>query len=161
MVTLFGKLKASCALSTPALLLVLGAAILAGQTDRDNAFAGTWRLNVEKSTFNPLPGPKSETVTAIPGGKTTLEGTDGDGKPFRLSYAWSNGKEVPIDGSENATITEVITGNKIEQVVKVGGEVISKHRGALSKNGKTVTFTIDGLDPQGRPEHSIAVFEKQ
>lgn len=149
------------ALSTPALIFIFCVSALVGQTDHSSAFSGTWRLNIEKSNFNPLPGPKSEIVTAVAGAETTLEGTDGDGKPFRWSYPFSDGKEVPIDGVENATMTETRAGNKIEQVVKVGGDLMSTRRGVLSKNGKTATFTIVGIDPQGRPEHSVAVFEKE
>jgi hypothetical protein len=137
------------------------AIVFVAPTDHTTAFTGTWRLNVAKSQFRPGPGPKRETVTAIPGGRTTLAGMDANGKPYKVSYPRSDGREVPLDGLENVTITETIAGNAMEQTMKVGGKVVSRNHGLLSKDGRTATFTVTAADEQGRPLQNVYVYEKQ
>src|SRR5579864_4459155 len=64
---------------------------------------GTWKLNLEKSTFNPGPAPKSQTRTYEVEGngvKTSVEGVGADGKPVSYGFTSSlDGKEVPITGT--------------------------------------------------------------
>lgn len=88
--------------------------VFVAQSNRSNGFTGTWKLNGAKSQFRPGPGPKRETVTVLPGGRTTLEGMDAKGKPYQVSYPRSNGREVSLDGFENATMTETIAGHAME-----------------------------------------------
>jgi hypothetical protein len=141
--------------------LFVSAVVFVAQANHSNGFTGTWKLNVAKSQFRPGPGPRRETVTAIPGGRTTMEGMDADGKAYKVSYPRSDGKEVPFDGIESATITETIAGNTIDQTMKVGGKVVSRHHGLLSKDGRTATFTVTATDEQGRPVQNVYVYEKQ
>jgi hypothetical protein len=114
--------------------LFASALVFAAQTNHSNGFIGTWKLNVAKSQFRPGTGPKSQTVTAIPGGRTTMKGSDANGKPYQVSHLPSDGKEVPFDGIENATMTETITGHAMDQTMKVRGESgFQKSRHALGR----------------------------
>ena len=139
------------------LILCMPATVLLAQTN--NPFAGKWELNASKSKFSPGPALKSETVTNE-NGKTTLEGVAGDGQPFKWSFTPSPGVAVPVEGRENSTVEEKISGNTIDHTWKMG-EGKSHGHGVVSKDGKTVRYTNIGTDFQGRPMHDLYVFEKQ
>jgi hypothetical protein len=50
---------------------------------------GTWKLNLEKSTFIGTPAPKSQTLTFTGEGHNfidTVEGVDAKGQPFKLVF---------------------------------------------------------------------------
>jgi hypothetical protein len=141
-------------------LLFASALVLMAQADHTNAFTGTWKLNVEKSKFSG-PVPQSSTVTIAPDGTFTFEAVDQKGEPHKWSHAWSVGKEVPIDGIENGTIISKLQGRTADDVMKVGGKTVQKVHAVLSPDGKTITATIDGTDPQGRSVHDVEVYEKQ
>ncbi len=67
---------------------------------------GTWKLNTEKSKFDPGPGPKMQTMTiTIENGTETFkaEGTDGRGTRFRrLSRQRLDGTDGPSKGNPYA-----------------------------------------------------------
>jgi hypothetical protein len=79
----------------------------------DNNSIGTWKLNLEKSKFNPGPGPKSLTQTAEAvedGVKWTSTGEAADGTPINISFtAKYDGKDYPITGgrADSIAIKEV------------------------------------------------------
>src|SRR5947209_20192866 len=100
-----------CRFSISALALLF-ACVLTLMAQTTNPFVGKWQLNVAKSKFSPGPGPKSETVT-VEQSKTTVEGTDPNGQPFKWSFTPSPGKAVRIEGFENEKITQKITGNTV------------------------------------------------
>ncbi|MDQ6677836.1 MAG: hypothetical protein M3Z09_11125 [Acidobacteriota bacterium] len=139
------------------LLFVLFAIVLPAQTN--NRFTGKWELNVSKSKFSPDPAPKSEMVTNVDG-KTTIEGIDGEGKPFKWSFMPSQGAAVPIEGLENSTVEEKISGNTLDHTWKIAGGNVHGH-GVLSKDGKTLHYTQSGKDGQGRQVNDLFIFEKQ
>src|SRR5437879_3829357 len=70
---------------------------------QSNSLVGTWKLNLEKSKFNPGPGPKSMTRTVEAQGdgvKYTFDGVSGDGTAIAYSFAVSfDGKDNAITGS--------------------------------------------------------------
>ena len=138
------------------LMFVSATALLA---QANSFFTGKWELNVAKSKFNPPPALKSETVTNE-GGKTTIEGVAGDGQPFKWSFSASPGVSVPIEGRENSTVLEKISGNTIDHTWKMG-EGTSHGHGVLSKDGKTLRYVNNGTNFEGRPLHDVYVFEKR
>ncbi len=142
--------------SLAALLLALAAVLMAQTNDR---FTGKWELNVAKSKFSPGPGPKSETVTNMDG-RTTIEGVDPEGKPFKWSFTPSNGAVVPIEGMENSTVREKVSGDTIDHTWNTATGNMHGH-GVLSKDGKVLKYTENGTDKQGRPVHDVFIFEKQ
>jgi hypothetical protein len=141
-------------------LLVLVAAIESRAQGDQNAFAGTWKLNVEKSHFDSGPGVREETVTVTTGGMTTIEGVSGSGKPYKHSYAASDGKPVPFNEAKNITVTEITSGGVMERTIHMDGKAVSRQRGVLAKDGNTVSFTVDSTDGQGRPSHEVYFYEK-
>jgi hypothetical protein len=138
-------------------MLFASAIALLAQTN--NAFTGKWELNVSKSKFSPGPGPKSEMVTVIEG-KTTVEGVNDEGKPFKWSFTPSPSAAVSIEGMENSTVEEKISGNTLDHNWKMAGGNTHGH-GVLSKDGKILRYIQNGTDGQGRHVHDVYIFERQ
>lgn len=137
---------------------------LLSQSAQNNDFAGTWKLNVEQSKYHPGPGPQSETVT-IPSGQGKVEvhevGPDGATVDWSYPVPLTEGAATPIDGMEGATITERSSGARtVEHTWKLPTFTGTGH-GVVSKDGKTMTYTMRGTDSQGKTVHNVLVFEKQ
>src|SRR5260370_36762854 len=84
--------------------LVIGAALVAMVAFGADNSLGTWKLNMDKSKFNPGPAPiKSLTTTreASDGGvKVTSTGERADGTPINAGYtAKDDGNDDPVTGS--------------------------------------------------------------
>jgi hypothetical protein len=126
---------------------------------QNNPFIGKWEMNTAKSKFNPPPAPKNETVT-VGEETTTVEGVDGAGNSYKWSYKVTPGKETPIDGRENSTVVEKLSGNTVDHVW-TSGKYKSNGHGVLSKDGKTMRYTNKGMDSQGRPINDLYIFERQ
>ncbi len=135
---------------------------LMAQTGQNNPFVGTWKLNVTKSKFDPGPAMKSQTVTIESDGKVTVDGAAENGQTENWSYTAPAGteSEVPITGIPDSTVVEKISGNTVEHTWKLG-KANYKGKGTLSKNGKVMTYTMDGTDEQGTHHHDVMVYEKQ
>ena len=143
-----------------ALIVLASALVLAAQTDQNNPFVGTWKLNVAKSKFSPGPGPKSETVTIAADGKVSVQDTNEEGKSVEWSFTPSGDTAVPIEGMENSTVIEKRSGNTVDHTWKMNGGNSTGH-GVVSKNGKTMKYTMTGTNSQGQPIHDVLIFEKQ
>ena len=141
------------------LLALAAPLVLLAQTADNDPFVGTWKLNVAKSKYSPGPAMKSETVTIGADGKVTVDGVETNGQPETWSYTYSAGNESPITGIPDSSVVEKRSGNRIEHTWKIG-QGRFKGKGVLSDNGKTMTYTMDGTDEQGRHEHDLLMFEK-
>ncbi len=139
------------------LMLLVPTALLLAQTN--SPFDGKWELNVAKSTIKSQPAPKSESITTIDG-KTTVEGTDAEGKPFTWAYRPSPGVAVPIEGIENATVDEKLSATTVDDTWKVAGGNTHGH-GILMNSGKVLKYTNKGSDGQGHPVDDVYIFEKK
>jgi hypothetical protein len=139
-------------------LALIAAGVFAQQAN--DVWIGTWKLNVAKSKYSAGPGLLSETVTIGSNGKVTVEAINANGQPVTWSYTYSEGHEVPITGMENSTVVEKRTGTTLEHTWKMSNAT-STGKGVLSKDGKVMTYTLDGSDSQGHREHDVLVFEKQ
>jgi hypothetical protein len=137
-----------------------GTAAFAG----DN-WVGTWKLNAAKSQASG--GIRAEVLKfeATPAGiKLTSEGTDAQGKPMKTGYTSKfDGKDVPWAGNPMADTASPkrINDNSYENVWKKGGKVTVTANVHVSADGKTLTVTQDGADPQGAKVHSVAVYDRQ
>src|SRR5580704_9901329 len=82
------------------LLAVVGSSAVQAQS---NPLVGTWKLNVEKSKYEPGPTPKSLTRTVEAQGagvKYTFVGVAADGKPIAYGFSVQfDGKDNPVSGS--------------------------------------------------------------
>ncbi len=129
-----------------------------------NNFIGTWKLNVEKSKFDPGPMPKSLTMTieASDGGvKNSSTGEQGDGTPINSSYtAKYDGKDYPVTGDTTIAMKEV-NANTHTYTQKRGGKVSGTGRGVISNGGKTMTLTLTGTNAEGKKFHNVTVYDKQ
>jgi hypothetical protein len=137
-----------------------GAVAYAGES-----WIGTWKLNPAKSELGSgAIRAQSLTFEATPEGiKLTSEGTDGEGKPMKGGYTSKfDGKDVPWAGNPMADTASPrkIDNNSYENVWKKGGKATVTAKVVVSKDGKVLTVTQDGIDPQGAKIHSVAVYER-
>jgi hypothetical protein len=131
--------------------------------------AGTWKLNVAKSTFTAdHPAPKSLLITITDeAGAMVLDvtGEDANGAPIHAHFsAKPDGMDYPVTGGPGGSDTvslKRIDANTIETVSKKGGQVVTTVRSVVSPDGKTRTSTWQGKDSKRNPETWIQVYDKQ
>jgi hypothetical protein len=107
--------------------------------------SGIWQLNLAKSTYNPGPAPKSQTVD-IQGTKATVVGIGAGGDPVVIVFAdiSGDGKPHPVTGSpafDADTLTRVDAYTASVSRSKAG-KVVQTGTGVVARDGKTVTVTI-------------------
>jgi hypothetical protein len=147
------------------LTVVASAPVLA----QSNPVVGTWKLNLEKSKFNPGPAPKSLTRTVEAqgdGAKYTFDGIGGDGTAIAYNFAISfDGKENPIMGSmpggADTIAIKRTDSNTFEATLTKAGKVISTSNVKVSQDGKVTTVTSKGTDKAGHSTTDVSVYDKQ
>ena len=157
-------MKRSLAVAAFAILILAVASTLLAQ----NPALGTWKLNVDKSKYNPGPAPKSMTRTLEAQGdkvKHTYQGVAADGSAISYSFtAAYDGKDYPITGSapggaDSISITQSAPGS-FEAHLKKGGETVLISHVKVSADGKVTT--IGQISPDGKGAvKNIIVYEKQ
>ena len=128
-----------------------------------NPRIGTWKLNVEKSTYQQGKAPSSETRTylATDDGGVQLTSSavlpSGTKQPsgYRAKY---DGQDYPYSGAAGDTIAITGDGWVSDSTIKMGGKVTQTSHGVVSKNGKTMTLTTKTAS--GYPV-STRVYNKQ
>jgi hypothetical protein len=149
-----------------AVLAMVGAAAVQAQS---SPIVGTWKLNVEKSKYDPGPTPKSLTRTVAADGDTfkyTFEGVSGDGKPISYGFTTKfDGQDNPITGSMPSGADTIagkrISANRYDATQKKGGKVIGTSKVTISKDGKVTTVESTGTTATGAKEHDVQVYDKQ
>lgn len=133
----------------------------------DNPFIGTWKLNPAKSKATVGALPKEETAVFEAVGsdvKRTVTGIDADGKPINMSgtIPW-DGKEHKVDGPMGPAMVTVKTVNDhtVNVTVKANGKLVSSGRSVVSKDGKTMTASFKGEEPNGKKYDTVEVYDKQ
>ncbi len=120
----FAALLASCIVSTT------------GQSQSSDPWIGTWKVNLEKSTFSP--GPKPTTAVTVkmesPAGgiKITIDGTTSDGKPLHTEVVGAfDGKDNPIKGIDlpMTAAYKRIDGRTFESMSKMDGKPTTTNQG--------------------------------
>jgi hypothetical protein len=123
-------------------------------------FAGTWKANFAKSKF-PGPPPQVDDCTIDADGTVTINEVNSEGKSITWHYKPVEGQAVPIVGRDNTTVlVKKINDHTNEQIWTSNGKT-NKSRAVLSKDGKTTTFNMDGVDKDGKPFHETVVYDKQ
>ena len=147
--------------SLPALSLLLLLSITALAELPAGGFAGTWTANFAKSKF-PGPAPKIDMCTIGPNGTVTVDETTSDGKVNHWSYTPVEGQPVSIDGRDGVMVTvRKVDDHTIEHSwTGINGKP-AKSKAVLSKDGKTTTFTMDGVGKDGKPFHEMVVYDKK
>jgi hypothetical protein len=126
---------------------------------------GTWKLNLEKSTFIGVPPPKSQTATWAGEGQTlavTAEGVNAQGQPFKVIFQHIyDGQPHPVTGNPNydANIFHRI-GNSINGARIKNGKVVEMGQGQIIP-GKTYTITEEGINANGQLYRDVLVFDRQ
>lgn len=166
-------------------LVVCSIALLAQTPAQENQplGSGLWKLNLEKSTYDPGPRPKppvSETrlYRLRPDGFWVMNifGVNAQGYPtfsqtvFKLdgqdrvsSYNAALLADFQATGTRPTAMSnqKSIDPNTV-QVVNKGpdGRVVSTVTRTISKDGKTFTLTTKATNAQGQPVNNVQVFER-
>ena len=130
-------------------------------------FAGTWKLDTAKTKYTSGEAPKDITLVIEEQGdnfSVTVTGTNADGSPLSRKYT------VPVKGgsgqiqegsSFDAVTSKAVSARVRENSYSKNGKQISWHRVTVSKDGKTLTSTVKGVDAEGKTVAGTDVFEKQ
>ena len=150
------------------LTLALAALLPHAAAAQGDPHAGTWVLNVAKSSYTPGPGPKAQTAVYAAAGdglKVTATGTSADGKPTAAEFTVVfDGKDHPAKGSPDwdAVASKRVDSHTIEFTRKKAGKVVQTATSVVSKDGKTRTVTTaTGVNAQGQKIKTVAVYEKK
>jgi hypothetical protein len=147
----------------------LGAA--QGTDGNSNPAIGTWKLNLEKSRYDPGPPPKSQTqkfeAVGKDGAKNTTEGVAADGS--RIAYSWTanyDGKDYPVTGvgtpnGSDTIAVKRIDANTFETTLKKAGKVVLTNTTVYSKDGKLRIITGKGTNAAGQPTTNVTVYDRQ
>ena len=128
---------------------------------------GTWVLNVAKSKYAPGQAPKEQTsvyaVTAQ-GLKVSTKGTSADGKPTTTDFTANfDGKDYPATGNPDwdGVVLKRVDSHSIEFTRKKSGKVVQTATSVVSKDGKTRTVTVTGVNAAGQKVSTVGVYEKK
>lgn len=132
---------------------------------QSNPFAGTWKLNVDKSKYEPGPAPKSQTRKWDATGKVSVEGVSAAGKNMTYGYTIkSDGKGYPTvgaipNGADSISTTRVAP-RTLQATFKRAGKPVETTTFAVSKDGKVLTITAKGSTPDGQSFNNLTVWDK-
>ena len=150
-----------------ALVLSLACLAPAGHAQPKDPAIGSWKLNPEKSKYNPGPPPKALATrfeAAGKGIKNTTDFTNAEGKAFTIVYtAEADGKDYPLAGSATATAVSLkrLADGSVERTDKKDGQVVQTLVRKVSSDGKTLTVTQKGKTAKGAPIENVMVFDRQ
>jgi hypothetical protein len=127
---------------------------------------GTWKLNLEKSTYTGGDtAPKSRTATFAGEGQNlavTAEGVQANGQPLKVIFRHIyDGQPHPTTGSPNydSNIYHRI-GNSISGIWFKNGKVVVLTQAQLVP-GKTFTVITEGINADGQSYRDVEVFDRQ
>lgn len=132
------------------------------QAAQNYPFAGTWKLNVEKSKFSPGPAPKSATVTIGEDRKVDYQAETADGQTIKWSVNMkSDGTPADISGMEGSTVTEKSIDDRTVEHTWKSPKSTQTGKAVLAKNGKTMVYTLTGTTDDGKPLHNREIWDKE
>lgn len=144
-----------------AIVLAAGSVLLA----QSGPFVGTWKLNLEKSKYDPGPAPQSQTRTWDAMGMVMVNGINAAGKPFSYGYSIKgDGKDYPTMGAipnkADMISTKKIDANTYEAKFTKTGKQVETTTFTVSNGGKTLTIDAKGTPDAGFVEN-VQVLDKQ
>ena len=149
-----------------AVTIAVASPLLASPPDGKDPLVGTWQLNLDKSTFDPGPGPKGQMRIYSHQGDTeklTARGVGADGKPTLVQYtARYDGKDYAITGSTGGDLISLhrIDEYTTESTQKRGGKPVIVATRTVSRDGKMLTVLTKGTAPSGQTLNHRMVFDK-
>lgn len=132
----------------------------------DSPFVGTWKLDVDQSTFPPGPSPLFATVQIEFSGKglkTTANNADGHGVVTDLTFdSPLDGTSSPVIGSPAIDMTSLkrLDDHTITATAMRDGKVVYTDRRVVSADGKTMTINRQGTTPDGKKYRSTMILER-
>ena len=146
----------------------LALAVVSTAAQSTEPIVGTWKLDVAKSTYKPGPAPKSTTLVVTAEGKgvkVAVDAVNGDGSPLKWGFTTvRDGKEVaPVTGNP---MFDTVTASRESahagtNVYKKAGKEVMTSKVAIAADGKTMTVTTTGTNPQGQAVHNVAHYVRQ
>jgi hypothetical protein len=130
---------------------------------------GTWKLNLQKSEFIPGPAPKSRTLNIIQDGqniKDTVQeiNSQGNASTAVVMHVY-NGLPHPAPGFPDfdATVITQVDANPFSLIAirLKAGKLVQVGTFVVTQDGKTLTTNITGINVNGQPARSIAVYDRQ
>lgn len=144
------------------------ALIASGVAQAADAWLGTWKLNVAKSSYNPGAAPRSGTsrfAMASDGRvKVISDGVDAAGRSTRNEIVTRfDGKPSELKGTDPpVTLTfSRIDDHRYELVTRVNGKVAATSSGSIAADGKTRTVVTRSISANGQWVTSTAVYDRQ
>ena len=131
-----------------------------------DANMGTWKLNEAKSKI-PAGATKNSMVVYAPAGdsvKITVDGVTGDGKASHSEWTGKfDGKDYPATGepSHDSRWYKKVDDHTLEYGAKKAGKSIGTGKVVVAADGKSRTVTSTINDASGKPQTSVAVYDKQ
>jgi hypothetical protein len=136
-------------------------------SNRSDPLTGTWVLNVQKSTYVPAPGPKSQTVV-ISGTdqarKLVVDVTPDTGPAMHWEVSGAVNQDLPVTGvNPNADTYSFrrVSPTSIQAQYKKGGKNTLTQTAVVSADGSTMTVTAKGTNVAGQAVNNVAVFERR
>jgi hypothetical protein len=129
-------------------------------------FAGTWTLNPAKTKYSTGTPAKNVTLVIEEQGtnlQTTVTGTSSDGSQISAKFT------VPIgggtgsvqEGDFNGITSRRISANVRDNTFTKDGKEIRTRHVVVSKDGKTMTSKVKGINPGGNQVEGTDVYDKQ
>jgi hypothetical protein len=140
---------------------------------QSNPWIGTWKLNLEKSTFSPGAPPKSQTSTVEAVGqgiRITNDGVDAQGNPAKnVVQLFNDGQAHPIGSTESSLATlayDTLSDREVSNstwwdIRTKAGKVVQVVVNEMAPDGKTWTLKIMGVTPNGQQVYNVLVRDKQ
>jgi hypothetical protein len=151
-------------------LMVLAIGLTTTAFAADDNSVGTWKANVDKTKYSPSPWPVKSVTTvreAAPGGiKVTNSGERTDGTPINTTYtAKYDGSPATVSGQgspyDTVSLKQIDANTFTYDAKKSDGKYHAHGRLVVSADGKTMTLTVKGTDPNGKPLNMTLVYDKQ
>ena len=143
-----------------------------GLDAQDDRHTGTWKLNIEKSSFSSGPALTSQTRTYESyreryrgeGVKASVETIDANGNRTTGGYvAFFDGTSYPpTDDPSVLTLSLIrVDASTFVATLKRGSTIVMTTRNVVSPDGKTIKLTERGTGEDGQPFLNVQVYDKQ
>lgn len=142
--------------------------IASGVAQAADAWLGTWKLNVAKSSYSPGPAPRSGTsrfeMSSGGGVKVISDGVDAGGRATHNEIVTMfDGKPVELKGTDPPVTLAFsrIDDHRYELVTRVNGRITATSVGSIAADGRTRTVVTRSLAVNGQWATSTAVYDRQ
>jgi hypothetical protein len=129
---------------------------LPGSRDRRPIVLAVWKTGPPKEqieSYRHVDGNRIEMAQ-------TRVSTDGSSNTYTLSWPVQGGTVLGETGGTVMVETVIAPGDWVVTTLQDGKQLRTLHK-VISRDGKTMTHTSRGTDPQGRPFENVTVFDRQ